>query len=352
MSLNIGGSDIYLSPSLRGAPDSASSIINELALLNGDKLVASQQISDQEFVSKCVEGLIAKNKSAKFLIEGQYIKEERLKENADIWTDYGKFEKNRMCFSALLRAGFDIRADYVSNALQHANFIVVENIENGIPCALLTSANLTRSSIRGHYNWVIKTKHSKFIEALKRLYNEIWDGDFRGAEISEQIENNDIREKLLGGANGQVLKEMKMQIKKSKMSVNFAVFNISKSSSIADELIAANARGVKIRGIVDGDQSNQNWDAVPKLQSAGIDVKYYPGALTGAAGRRMHYKMLAIDKKTALFSTSNISSSAQHSLELGFCIESENNQANAFIIREVERLMLLASKLPLSQSPF
>ncbi|RWX49426.1 PLD-like domain-containing protein [Candidatus Electrothrix communis] len=352
MSINLGGSDIYLSPSLRGAPDSAKSIIHELPLLNGDMLVASQQISDREFVSKCVEELISKNKSAKFLIEGQFIKEGRLKENANIWDDYGKFEKNRMCFSALLRAGFDIRADYVSNALQHANFLVVENVGNGIPCALLTSANLTRSSIRGHYNWVIKTRHSKFIAALKGLYKEIWDGDFRGTEISELIEENNNREKLLGGAEGQVLNEMEAQIKSSNMLIDFAVFNISQSSSIVDELIAANARGVKIRGIVDGDQSKQNWDAVPKLQAAGIDVKYYPGALTGASGRRMHYKMLAIDQKTALFSTSNISSSAQHSLELGFCIESDSNQAAAFITHELERLIPLASKQPLHQTPF
>lgn len=349
MSIEVGHVSIYLCPALRGAPDSLRTPLHEVVGRPGRLLVASQQVSDRPMVEVAVAALAGSGARGRFLVEERFLRESEPVAPDEVWASQGHFEDNRQCFMALLRAGAEVRPDTVGTALQHANF-VVSQASTG-PAGLITSANLSPGSIDGHYNWLLRTDHEQLTDVLETLFERAWDGDFRDASVSASLGPAAERVRLEAGASAEALSLLAEQIRGSQRSVELAFFNISSSSPVVDELVAAQRRGVTIRGVVDGDQSHQPWDAVPALRDAGIDLRYYPGALTGAAGRRMHYKMAAIDSRTVYLGTANISSSAQSSLEIGVSIDDRSERANAFVRAQIERLWPLARVRAFARDP-
>lgn len=350
MGINLENFSIYLSPEKRGAPDRLRTQIEDLLRRPGSLLVASQQICDRPTVDVAIRSLEASGLSGRFLLEGQYLRERSGLPQSEVWAAGGKFETHRQCFSALLRAGAHVRADHVGSALQHANFIVSKSGRDHSDIALLTSANLAPGSVNTHYNWLVTTEHPEIVDALSKVFDRAWDGDFRDVAVSTNASNGTGSVEFAAGAAGQALDLLTRAIEQSKESIDFAFFNISKSSPVVEALIEAQTRGVDISGVVDGDQGGQSWDAVPTLQSAGIDAKYYPAALSGGVGR-MHYKFAAIDEQTAYLGTANISASAEKSLELALLLEGGDKTVNTLLRTEVLRLQPLARKTPPANIP-
>ena len=75
------------------------------------------------------------------------------------------------------------------------------------------------------------------------------------------------------------------------------------------------------------------------MRAAGVDARYYPGALTGALGR-MHYKAMAIDAYTVHLATANASQAAETSFELGIALRGGSGIGNPlpYVKDEITRL--------------
>lgn len=339
MPFSTNGMTVHLSPRKRGAADRMASVLSEVVNGPGSLLVASQQVSDPELIGSIARSLERSSERGKVILEGQYLRERSAAPSHRIWDAAGRFEPNRQGLLALLRAGLDVRPDYVTSALQHANFIVRSGSEN--PTACLTSANFAKGSIHSHYNWALTTTSRLVSSSLKRLFRDSWDGDFRDAAVrgSEELGEGATLE-LAGGADNQSLELLSEMVSEARSSLKFAFFNISTGAPALDAFTQSQGRGVQISGVVDGDQSRQPWDAVPILRGSGVDARYYPGAMTGGSGR-MHYKMVSVDGQNSYLGTANISASAEKSLELGLVIRGAPGLAE-FIANEILRLWPLA----------
>ncbi len=336
MALTVENIKFLFSPISRGASDSIKgAILNFIEKSKGDLFIGSQQFCDLELTESLIKTVRSNKSKAKIFIENSYLKEKRA-DNITIWEEYGKRVLNRKCFIAVLRAGLDIRSDKISSALQHMNIIVNFNTEENNIDLFFTSANLSEGSLNRHYNWGIEVLKVPSNKPLKKAINEIWNYTFKNVNKEFKFYSDTNKSfALCISSTGGVLESIIEMIKKAKFEIYFSYFNISVNNEFIDELIKAHERGVNIIGIVDGDQQMQSWDAVPKLISKNIDIKYYPGQLTGSIGR-MHYKIISIDSKFSHFGTSNISKSASSSLELGIMFS--NEKVADLVKNEVQRL--------------
>lgn len=91
---------------------------------------------------------------------------------------------------------------------------------------------------------------------------------------------------------------MRTEIIKAQNSINFCIFAFT-DKSIAQELVNAASRGVKVKGIFDSYQNENEFSKFTMLQNAGIDV-----ALANGEGL-LHHKFMVIDNSTVLTGSFN-----------------------------------------------
>ena len=332
---------LYLSPFLRGTTDTMREPLMQFLGESRFVHLCSQQVADKKIVNELATLRSERNGRAKVLIESDYIYERKPLAGPLIWEMYGKREKNRQCLLAMLRSGVEVRADQIKGALQHVNLILSEK-EDGGKSLFVTSANLSPGSIGTHYNWGIILNNPPFFNAAQTLFKKSWDGDFRDALFSHEARFEDELLVCGAGAKGQATDLAQESIDKAEGKICFAYFNLSTDSRVGNALKSAVERGVQVYGVVDGDQEGAHWDAVPQLREVGVDVRYYPGVLTGALGR-MHYKMISVDGIITHISTANASHAAEDSFEFGLTIESQTvPNSSHFVETEIDRLMLNA----------
>jgi phosphatidylserine/phosphatidylglycerophosphate/cardiolipin synthase-like enzyme len=98
------------------------------------------------------------------------------------------------------------------------------------------------------------------------------------------------------------------RINGAKRSIHVLAYSFT-SAPVAQALIAANARGVDVRVVLDKDQSTGRGSELPTLRAAGIPV------LTDSSHPIMHDKVVIVDGKTVLAGSYNFSAQAQHNAE-------------------------------------
>lgn len=330
------GINLYLGPKGRGAPDSIRAVVTPRDA-SAQTWVASQQLSDTKVLGRMIEagrgqGLCAAVLEYDYLIE---------QEETDPWVEGGRREPNRQALLAMLRAGWRVRFDRLSS-LQHSNFVVSRS-GPGSASVTLTSANLSPGSLDEHLNWAVTTDAPPYVTACIDAFEQAADGDFSQIQVS--VEETPDLAGLTISSTGGTLADVGRMIEGATQTIDFAYFNVSTGSDLVRALQDATARGVTVRGVVDGDQGNQPWDAVGILQAMGVDARYYPGQLTGARGR-MHYKFLVVDEVNLHFGTANQSAAARSSLELGIVVSDAATMARA-VSKEFMRLYQNASPIPL-----
>jgi phosphatidylserine/phosphatidylglycerophosphate/cardiolipin synthase-like enzyme len=92
--------------------------------------------------------------------------------------------------------------------------------------------------------------------------------------------------------------ELVALIEAARSHISFAIYTFT-LDSVADALIAAKARGVEVRGLVDSGQATKSFEKpfIERLVAAGIPI------LTeqhGSKGGIMHIKLLVTDRAYAL----------------------------------------------------
>ena len=332
-----GTTRLLLGPRARGATDDLAELLVPLEGVSGRVRVLGQQLSDVRLV-ETLASHAADGASVRALVEERYLVESRLPDSG-LWQPGGRRTANRAAWAALMRAGCTVRADTVSGALLHINALI--HAER--PYAAITSANFTQQSLGRHLNWGLTTTEPRAVELLATLFDDAWDTDFRDPDGHTRIAEIDPHQRWCIGSRGEVLSTFDRLLEQAQHSIRFAFFNLSLTASSTPHLEAAARRGVQVEGVVDGDQSHQSWDAVPRLQDAGVRARYYPGALTGATGR-MHHKMAVVDDQLWL-STANLSRAATHNLELGIALHGPAFAPMAAAV-DAEIARLLAGSYP------
>lgn len=89
-------------------------------------------------------------------------------------------------------------------------------------------------------------------------------------------------------------------ISSTKDSIDMASFQFT-SVDIAEALLEAKGRGVRVRLVVDKKQSQDDSSVVPHLQEEGLDVRYIKGHLGG----RMHHSFIIFDSRAVFTGTYN-----------------------------------------------
>lgn len=333
--------ELLLSPALRGAADRLDTGVPEFVRSRTELRIASQQLCD----ARVVDAICAApgNTRARLLLEGDYLRSAPLSDASNAKDDK---EPHRLALSALSRLGCSVRTDERSG-LQHMNLILGADEEGGH--VLVTSANLAPGSLTTHFNWAVTSSDACLFNPLSAFFDEVWSATPIRATLTERVElTSDTTVHLSAGIRGEACIQAEHDIAQAKTSIRFAFFNLAKGARVTRALNAAAARGVEVIGIVDGDQGNLPWDGIPTLRAVGVDGAYYPGALTGAGGRRMHYKMLAIDGRVTHLTTANASGSAEESLELAvsFVTADPADLRAAKIAAEIMRLRASATEAP------
>lgn len=306
------GVRVHLSPSTRGAPDSLRTLVSSVLSQAQETDVASQQICERRVVDELAATGRGRRPAVRAFVEDDYLYEDSPVAAQEVWEPFGEREEHRQCLVAMLRAGIRVRTDHTSDGLQHVNMIIVRGPS---PRALLTSANLAPQSLSRHFNWALELTEEATVSALARVFRQAWRSGFRSAELdhTQMSGEQEVLRVVVGGA-GQAAALTAEAIDAATASLRFACFNIAKDAEVTGALVRAAARGVAVEGVVDGDQYGQGWDGVAVLRQAGVSVRYYPGARSGAIGR-MHYKVFVVDGQDVVLTTANASTASGGSFE-------------------------------------
>jgi hypothetical protein len=243
------------------------------------------------------------------MIEGSNLVEEDVA--GDHWKPGGDAESLRNALCALWRANVPVRiAD--STPLLHANMVLSEVRRT----LFATSANLTAKGLGSDANSGIEIEDDHVLEASRSEFMRLWRGGREDGNIAGTvIDSADGSVTVHIGVRSDTEHAIGRLLSSSRTRVRFAVFMLSSHSMVNHALVRLAERGVDVRGVVDGDQAGQPFDAVPMLRESGVDVRYVPGLLTGGM-RRMHHKLLVSDGRALSVGTHNLSANARRHYEL------------------------------------
>jgi phosphatidylserine/phosphatidylglycerophosphate/cardiolipin synthase-like enzyme len=307
--------------------------------------LATQQLEDKAIVDE----LLAARKR-KCLVK-VFLETDYLTESPGIvtpWESSGDNEQNRKILSALLRGNIAVQLDRQS-ALFHSNFVVCDP-DTANAQVLVSSANLTPSCLKTHWNATMVLKDRKAAKAFSVEFDQNWDDssrdkgrENRSAPGQGIIGSLDV--KFVFGPRHQPEMEVMKQIAKAKQKVRFAMYTFSQTSGIDDVLTLTARQGIDIAGVLDEQSRNQKWVASHGLAQTGVRI-----AWLGSDTKKLHHKLLTVDDKVAVFGTFNFSQAARFSHETILVVGStekntpEQTEFVTGVSREIDRLIAVGRR--------
>lgn len=301
------GLQINLATRIPGVVEDLSlSIIECLTHATGTVRLASQQLEE----ASIVDALIAARKRGcrvRVLLEEKYLSESD--PVADPWAASGRNERNREVFTALLRADVDVRLDRNSE-LFHSNFMVCHHQNRG-PSVIMTSANMTSTGARLHWDSYTLIENEDIATTFSREFDAMWKSSSQIENEPIQVQVQDIPVKVVFGPMHHPEMEVMKQIAKARHKVRFAMYTFSNSSGIDDILaFSASEGGIDVAGVLDEQIRNQRWVASHALEAANVTIRWL-----GSDFQKLHHKLVTIDDKVVVVGTFNFTRSARFSHE-------------------------------------
>lgn len=311
MPIRAGDIEVHLGPTEQGGPDSLIAPI--VGFIDGARrrqnlMIAVQEIDNQEIAEAIIRARL-RGVNVDLVVEQSYLLgKSRPDDLMEALQPGGAHEVNRFLFNAILRSTADVKMDF-NPSIFHQKFMVLGN------SVLTGSTNFTTTGVTKNLNHVVVIHNRGVATAFKDEFNEIKHGRFGKRSVDreetpkEAIVSETRVKPLFAPDHGPEMEIMK-QILKAQKRIDFAVFTFAKSSGIDDALISAHKRGVKITGVLDRRQANQDWAAKDSLKKAGIKLKLAGGR--GSLGK-LHHKLMVIDDKLAVFGSFNYTKPANRS---------------------------------------
>lgn len=233
-------------------------------------------------------------------------------------------------FQSLILDGVPLVAD-ARPSLMHHKFLVVDGAE-----VWTGSMNLTWNGAFRNDNNLVRIRSPLMAQNFSVEFDEMFieqrfgplsrsDTPYpfveftQGAQVSVYFAPDD-------GAARAVLRTLEA----ARSSIEVLAFSLT-ADPIAEELLAAHARGVQVRVVVEAARAERLGSEVGRLRAAGVDVR-----LDNNRGN-MHHKVMVIDGQTVITGSYNFSRSAEERNDENLVIVRDRSTAEAFSA-EFERI--------------
>ena len=308
MPVKFGDIELYMGPKELGGPDDLKkTIIDFIDDAKRSLDIAVQELDDMDIAMAIIRAKKRtwktssgkeRNLTVRIVLEGDYLHAKRPQK--DVWEPTGTLEDNRKILSAMYRGAVNLKTDY-NGKIFHQKFIIKDRNE-----ILTGSTNFTTSGTSKNLNHITIVRNKDVVGAYKKEYKEILEGRFgRFSDTTgKPIEtvSNFVKLKPLFAPNHSPEMEIMKQMAKAKKQIDFAIFTFSESSGIDDQMNLSAKAGIKVSGIINGDQKNQKWSASRSLNSK-VDIKFSQKGKQGLG--KLHHKLMVIDKQVVIIGSFN-----------------------------------------------
>lgn len=352
MAIKLSGIELFMGPKELGAPDDLKKTIIDFI----DKAERSLDIAVQELDDIDIAKAIIRAKkrtwftstgkprllTVRIILEGDYLHAN--KPQIDPFTPTGSLETNREIINVLYRSAVILKTDY-NGKIFHQKFVIRDS-----NVVLTGSTNFTVTGTSKNLNHLAIIRNKEVVKAYKREYNEMVAGRFgkRSDTTIKPIEtkSNHVRLKPLFAPNHSPEMEIMKQMAKAKERIDFAIFTFSESSGIDDQMNLNVNAGIKVSGLINGDQRNQKWSASRQFNS-NVDIKFTKKGKNGLG--KLHHKLMVIDKKIVIIGSFNYTKPANLLNDENIIIIGDINETTAtgktnqsklgeFAFKEIERI--------------
>jgi phosphatidylserine/phosphatidylglycerophosphate/cardiolipin synthase-like enzyme len=235
---------------------------------------------------------------------------------------------------ALLGEGVPVREDQ-RPALMHHKFVVIDGAE-----VWTGSMNLTVGAAYHDDNNLVRITSLGLAQDFTREFEEMFEEDRFGAlSLSDtprgRLTVDDTPMEILFSPDDSVAGRIMELIDGAETSLEFAAFSLT-ADSIADRMLAASARGVRLRGVMEASQSKGIGSEYENLRAAGLDIRLDGNPFN------MHHKFLIIDHEIVVTGSYNFTNSAEERNDENVLVLYDGEIAGAYGA-EFERIFDMAS---------
>lgn len=326
MSVKVGDIEVYLGPQEQGGDDSLIKPIVDFidkAKKRQRLMIAVQEIDNREIAEAIIKARL-RGVIVQLVVEQSYLLgKAKPKSLEKAFLSSGVHEENRILFNAILRSTSDIKMDF-NPKIFHQKFMILGN------SVLTGSTNFTTTGVTKNLNHIVVFNDAEVANVFKKEFSEIRNGRFGRQSLNrdekpKEAKVSTIRVKPLFAPDHSPEMEIMKQILKAKKRIDFAVFTFAKSSGIDDALIAAHERGVKVTGVLDRRQGNQDWAPMKLFKEVGINIK-----LAGNRGTlgKLHHKLMVIDDQIVILGSFNYTKPANLSNDENIVVIGDLDERN------------------------
>jgi phosphatidylserine/phosphatidylglycerophosphate/cardiolipin synthase-like enzyme len=226
-------------------------------------------------------------------------------------------------FQQLAAAGIPIVVDKSSDYM-HDKFVIIDRYQ-----VWTGSMNYTVGDAYGSRNNLIAVTSTRLAENYETEFNEMFlrrsFGPISPADTPyPELEINAHLVETYFSPEDDTIDHLLALVSGAQKTVYFLAFSFT-SDELADAIMAAQERGVEVRGVLDAGQaaSNQGGEYA-RLRAAGVDVR-----MDGEGGN-MHNKVLIIDGEIVVTGSYNFSANAEDSNDENTLIIHDQGLANLF----------------------
>ncbi len=235
----------------------------------------------------------------------------------------------------LIRAGVQVVADR-RESLMHHKFTVIDQLD-----VWSGSMNYTINGAYRNDNNLIHIRSSTLAQSYPREFEEMFMDDRFGA-MSEadtpypRVNINGIDVEVYFSPDDHVLRRLISLVATAEESIEFLAF-VFTSDPLAEALIAREADGVRVRGVIERGQANSSGSEVGHLVLAGLDIRLDTNQ------NKMHHKVILIDGEIVVTGSYNFSRNAEEKNDENILILHSDEIAQKYLL-EFERIYRAASK--------
>ena len=344
MSKKVGDIEVFTGPQEVGGPDSLKdAIINFIDGAEKRLYIAVQELDCMDIAEAIIRAR-QKKLLVKLVIEGDYLKVKRALKKP--FESKGLNEENRQIHDAILRSNINVKSDY-NPKIFHQKFIIRDS-----SAILSGSTNFTDTGVSTNLNHVIIIHNKDVAKIYNKEFREIQQGHFgklnEGHDpVPDLVDASNVPIKILFAPDHNPEMEIMKQMLRAKNRIDFAMFTFAKSSGIDDTMIALKKSGIKIRGVMDHLQANQDWAVTHDLNKAGIELYTTPkkGKL-----RKLHHKLMVIDDQVVIAGSFNYTGPANNLKDENIIIigslKTKDNasiekqkQIGSYMLSEIDRII-------------
>ena len=210
-----------------------------------------------------------------------------------------------------------------SGSKMHNKFYIFDD-----KTVILGSANLSQTDMSGfNSNCVISLENEKIAQVYKKEFNQMYDGKFHNMKTASLFNNfiiDDIEVKVFFSPQDKGIERAILPIIDNAKDYIYIPIFVLTEKRVANSLIQAQKRGVKVKLIMDALSCSTNHSKIDELRKANIEVK------TENYAGKMHSKSMIIDDEYTIIGSMNFSDSGENKNDENFIVLKDKEITQAY----------------------